>query len=122
MKKTLVVLLVLAMAFSAFAQAQTEAKTSDKPTVRLLTDATGIDDKSFNAAAWRGIVDFYGETVANPASKGKLYDVVTASSSDMYIPNLKNAADAGYDLIVVTGFTWADALIEVAPQYQTRSS
>ncbi|MFA6934947.1 MAG: BMP family ABC transporter substrate-binding protein [Sphaerochaetaceae bacterium] len=117
MKKTLVVLLVLAMAFSAFAQAQPEAKTSDKPTVRLLTDATGIDDKSFNAAAWRGIVDFYGETVANPASKGKLYDVVTASSSDMYIPNLKNAADAGYDLIVVTGFTWADALIEVAPQY-----
>ena len=38
---------------------------SSKPTIRLLTDATGIDDKSFNAAAWRGIVDFYGDTVEN---------------------------------------------------------
>ncbi|MPM24235.1 Membrane lipoprotein TmpC [bioreactor metagenome] len=35
----------------------------------------------------------------------------------MYIPNLRQAADEGYDLIMVTGFTWADALSEVAPQY-----
>jgi basic membrane protein A len=35
-------------------------------TVRLLTDATGIDDKSFNAAAWRGILEFYGDTWENP--------------------------------------------------------
>ncbi|MBO4388319.1 MAG: BMP family ABC transporter substrate-binding protein [Spirochaetales bacterium] len=117
MKKLIVILLVLTVAFSAFAQAQKEAAASTKPTVRLLTDATGIDDKSFNAAAWRGIVDFYGETVENPASKGTLYDVITAASADMYIPNLKNAADQGYDLIIVTGFTWADALGEVAPLY-----
>jgi basic membrane protein A len=87
------------------------------PTVRLLTDATGIDDKSFNAAAWRGIVDFYGDTVKNPAKRGKLYDVVTAQTQDMYIPNLKQAADEKYDLVIVTGFTWADALGEVAPKY-----
>ena len=31
-------------------------------TVRLLTDATGVDDRSFNAAAWRGILEFYGDT------------------------------------------------------------
>jgi basic membrane protein A len=83
-------------------------------TVRLLTDATGIDDKSFNAAAWRGILEFYGDTWDNPRGRGTAYDVVTAQTQDMYIPNLRQATDEGYDLIVATGFTLADALTEVA--------
>ncbi|MFA6775235.1 MAG: BMP family protein [Sphaerochaetaceae bacterium] len=120
MKKITTVLLVLVMTVALFAQGAQEsaapAKTtgSDKPTIRLMTDATGIDDKSFNAAAWRGIVAFYGDTVANPAGRGKYYDVVTAASQDMYIPNLQQAADEGYSLICATGFTFADALQEVA--------
>ncbi len=120
MKKITTVLLVLVMTVALFAQGAQEsaapAKTtgSDKPTIRLMTDATGIDDKSFNAAAWRGIIAFYGDTVANPAGRGKYYDVVTAASQDMYIPNLQQAADEGYSLICATGFTFADALQEVA--------
>jgi basic membrane protein A len=34
----------------------------------------------------------------------------------MYIPNLRQATDEGYDLIVATGFTFADALTTVASQ------
>ncbi len=118
MKKLTILVLVLAMATMLFAQGGKEAAASDgRPTIRLLTDATGIDDKSFNAAAWRGIVGYYGDTVEKPANRGKLYDVVTAQTQDMYIPNLRQASDEGYDLIMVTGFTWADALSEVAPQY-----
>jgi len=119
MKKVLVFLMVLLVATTMFAQGSKEkaADVSGKPTIRLLTDATGIDDKSFNAAAWRGIVAFYGDTVENTTQRGKLYDVVTAQTQDMYIPNLRQAADEGYDIIMVTGFTWADALGEVAPQY-----
>ncbi len=93
------------------------APAETKTTARLLTDATGIDDKSFNAAAWRGIVGFYGDTVENAAGKGKSYDVVTAQTQDMYIPNLKQASDEKSDLIIVTGFTWADALTEVSKGY-----
>jgi basic membrane protein A len=52
-------------------------------TVRLLTDATGIDDKSFNAAAWRGILEFYGDTWQNARQRGSAYDVVTAQTQDM---------------------------------------
>jgi len=89
-------------------------KAPGEVTVRLLTDATGIDDKSFNAAAWRGILEFYGDTWNNTPKRGTLYDVVTAQTQDMYIPNLKQTTDEGYDLIVTTGFTWADALAEVA--------
>ena len=119
MKKVLVVLMVLLVATTMFAQGSKEnsADVSGKPTIRLLTDATGIDDKSFNAAAWKGIVAFYGDTVEKTTQRGKLYDVVTAQTQDMYIPNLRQAADEGYDIIMVTGFTWADALGEVAPQY-----
>jgi len=91
-----------------------KSNTSGDITVRLLTDATGIDDKSFNAAAWRGILEFYGDTWDNTKKRGSVYDVVTAQSEDMYIPNLRQATDEGYDLIVATGFTWADSLSEVA--------
>ena len=119
MKKVTILLLVLVMGTMVFAQGGKEApaQADGRPTIRLLTDATGIDDKSFNAAAWRGIVEYYGDTVENATGRGTLYDVVTAQTQDMYIPNLRQAADEGYDLIMVTGFTWADALGEVAPQY-----
>jgi len=83
-------------------------------TMRLLTDATGVDDKSFNAAAWRGILEFYGDTWDNTRKRGTVYDVVTAQTEDLYVPNLRQATDEGYDLIVVAGYTWADSLSEVA--------
>ena len=118
MKKLLVFALILITGAALFAGGAKEMAADDGTlTIRLLTDATGIDDKSFNAAAWRGIVDFYGDTLENTTKRGMYYDVVTAQTQDMYIPNLKQAADEGYDVIMVTGFTWADALGEVAPLY-----
>lgn len=119
MKKLALVLMVLVLACGVvFAGGKKESVATDtRPTVRLITDATGIDDKSFNAAAWRGILEFYGDTWENQANRGTLYDVVTCQTQDMYIPILKLAADEGYDLILTTGFTFADALTEVAPQY-----
>ncbi|MDR1211694.1 MAG: BMP family ABC transporter substrate-binding protein [Spirochaetaceae bacterium] len=89
---------------------------SGEITVRLLTDATGIDDKSFNAAAWRGILQFYGDTWANQTKRGSAYDFVTAQSQDMYVPNIQQATDEQYDLIITTGFTFAASLSEVAGQ------
>ncbi|MFA5467619.1 MAG: BMP family ABC transporter substrate-binding protein [Sphaerochaetaceae bacterium] len=117
MKKVIVIALICLMGTMLFAAGAKEAVKDDTPTIRLLTDATGIDDKSFNAAAWRGIVEFYGDSLSNTAGRGKYYDVVTAQTQDSYIPNLKQAADEEYDIIMVTGFTWADALGEVAPLY-----
>lgn len=118
MKRTLLVVLAI-LSILAVSCEKKEAKVVAPalPTSRLLTDATGIDDKSFNAAGWRGILAFYGDTWENQAQKGKLYDWVTAQTQDMYVPNLKQASDEKYDLIIVTGFTWADAISEVAPQY-----
>ncbi|MCL2092650.1 MAG: BMP family ABC transporter substrate-binding protein [Treponema sp.] len=111
--KKIAFLLVLCciIAASAFAFG-----TPERPTTMLLTDATGIDDRSFNAAAWRGILEFYGTNWNRQAGRGELFQVVTAATQDMYIPNLRNATDEGWDLIITTGFTWADALGTVASQ------
>ena len=117
MKKTmslgLIVFLAVFIVFSTSCAKKTEAAASGI-TCRLLTDATGIDDKSFNAAAWRGILEYYGDTWENTKQRGTSYDVITAQTQDMYIPNLRQATDEGYDLIVATGFTWADALAQVS--------
>lgn len=83
-------------------------------TVRLLTDANGVDDKSFNASAWQGVLDFYGDTWSSPRQRDISYDWVTAQNHDMFLPNLRQATDEGYDLIIVTGFLWASSLNTVA--------
>ena len=127
MKKTvfslILAVIIAASAFSGGGGQQSSGTSAPAPaaqtggvTVRLLTDATGIDDKSFNAAAWRGILEFYGDTWQNQSKRGRSYEVVTAQTQDMYVPNIRQATDEGYDLIVTTGFTFADALTTVASQ------
>ncbi|HOQ93552.1 MAG TPA: BMP family ABC transporter substrate-binding protein, partial [Treponemataceae bacterium] len=106
--------IILTGAFAGGTKDTSKKSTDGRPTIRLITDATSIDDKSFNAAAWRGILEFYGDTWENQANRGKLYDVVTCQTMDMYVPNIKQASDEGYDLICATGFTFADAIGEVA--------
>ena len=115
MKKILCACFVL-IAFSACQKkdAAVEISTEKKITVRLLTDASGVDDKSFNASAWRGILQYYGDTWDNTVQRGTSYDWITAQNHDMFLPNLRQATDEGYDLIIVTGFLWASALSTVA--------
>ena len=117
MKKTLAIVMMALCCLMVFAQGASEASAAaenSKITAILLTDATGIDDKSFNAAAWRGMLDFYGD---NGEGRGTLYQNVTAQSEDDYLPNLKNAAEGEWDLIITTGFTWAEATQEAAAMY-----
>lgn len=121
MKKIVVMLaLLVSVSFLSFAGGKKDAPASNvsgKPTIRLITDATGVDDKSFNAAAWRGILAYYGDTWEKQTLRGKLYDTVTCQNQDKYVPTLKQASDEGYDLICVTGFTFSDALTEVSKLY-----
>ena len=116
MKKLIYACLIIIsiISISCFGRTDSNLVNHTGVTVRLLTDATGVDDRSFNAAAWRGILEFYGDTWANPKLKGAAYDWVTAQDRSMYIPNLRQATDEGYDLIIATGFTWDESLDRVA--------
>ena len=89
---------------------QNAGSKSGAVTVRLLTDATGIDDKSFNASAWRGIERFFDDT----SLRGKSYNYLTSLTQDQYIPNLNLVTDEGYSLIIASGFTWSDSISRVA--------
>lgn len=128
MKKLTLCLIFAALAgVSLFAKGASSGSAASGPTAapgvttRLLTDATGIDDKSFNAASWRGILEFYGDTWNSTKLRGQAYDVVTAQTQDMYVPNVRQATDEGYDLIVASGFTFVNAIREVALEYPNQN-
>jgi len=106
-------LIIVSLFVIACRKTNANSAVNAEVTVRLLTDASGVDDKSFNAAAWRGILDFYGDTTG-ALQRGGAYDWVTTVDDSMYIPNIRQATDEGYDLIIVNGFTWADAVETVA--------
>jgi basic membrane protein A len=118
MRKVFVCVCLICVLFFAIGckKKTTEVSAAPGVTVRLLTDATGIDDKSFNAAAWRGILEFYGDSWDSPKQRGKAYDFITAQTQDMYIPNLRQVTDEKYNLIIATGFTWGDSLEKVASE------
>lgn len=119
MKRIFIALCIASLAVLTACEAKKPAEPvkAAELTTRLLTDATGIDDKSFNAAGWRGILNYYGDTWEAQKGKGRLYDFMTAQTQDMYVPNLKQVSDEKYGLIITTGFTWADALGQVAKLY-----
>ena len=113
-KLLLLFLVIISLAFFSCQKKSVEPRSASNGgvTVRLLTDSSGVDDKSFNAAAWRGILDFYSQ--GNSGQRGAAYDWVATVDRSMDIPNLRQATDEGYDLIIVNGYTWDYAVTEVS--------
>jgi len=93
---------------------ESQAGPAGKPTALLVVDPSGIEDRCFNAAAWRGILGFYGDSWDSPAGKGKLYDLVVAEGFDRLAPSLMEASSRKPGLVIMAGFLFADALDEVA--------
>ena len=112
MKKFIFILAVFSLVlFSCQKTGETaDRSVSGLPTVRLLTDSSGVDDKSFNAAAWKGILEFFGSL----SKQGEDYGWLATENQSMYVPALRQVTDEGYDLIIVNGFTWDEALTQVS--------
>jgi basic membrane protein A len=72
-----------------------------------VTDTGGIDDKSFNATAWKGVED----AVAEFGVEGKFLE--SQQQSD-YEKNLNAFIEEGCDLIIPVGFLLADATVAAA--------
>ena len=62
-----------------------------------VTDVGGVDDKSFNQTAWKGVQD----AVAKHGVDSKLLE---SKSETDYEPHLNSMVNAGCDIIVAVGF------------------
>ncbi|MBS1251082.1 MAG: Membrane lipoprotein TmpC [Anaerolineales bacterium] len=72
-----------------------------------VTDVGGIDDKSFNATAWKGVQDAMDQLGA----EGQFLE--SQEQAD-YAKNIQEFIDADCDLIVTVGFLLGDATKEAA--------
>jgi basic membrane protein A len=78
--------------------------------VGLVTDIGGLDDRSFNFLANKGLERAETEL----GVEGRV--VVSRANAD-YIPNLTSLAKQDYDLVIAVGFLMADAVDAVAKQF-----
>jgi basic membrane protein A len=76
----------------------------------IVTDAGGIDDQSFNTAAWAGLK----KAMAEGKVEGRYLQ--SKEQSD-YVTNLTTLAEQGHNLVFAVGFLMEDALKDVAPKF-----
>jgi basic membrane protein A len=86
------------------------APAGKKIKVGLVTDIGGLNDRSFNALANKGLEDAKSQL----GVEGR---VITSKSNSDYVPNLSSLAQQKYDLIVGVGFLMADAIDTVAKKF-----
>jgi basic membrane protein A len=106
----LIAVLVMAVGAGTGAAKSDVQAAPAKYKVTLVTDIGGLDDRSFNFLANKGL---------NTAKKALGIDgTVFISKSDRdYIPNLTRAARNGSGLVIGVGFLMADSVAKVAKRF-----
>lgn len=114
----LALLMVLALALSACAQPAeepaAEEPAAEEPAAEepmeegaafragMVSDAGGIDDKSFNQTSWEGM------EMAEAELDGVETDFLESQSQTDYGPNIQQFLDQDFNMIVTVGFLLAD--------------
>jgi basic membrane protein A and related proteins len=88
----------------------TQEASKPKIKVGLVTDIGGLNDRSFNALANKGVQDAKSQLGIDAR-------VVTSDSNSDYVPNLSTLAQQKYDLVIGVGFLMADAVNTVAKRF-----
>ena len=78
--------------------------------VGLVTDIGGLNDRSFNSLANKGLQDAKKQL----GVEGR---VITSDQNSDYVPNLSTLAQQRYDLVIGVGFLMADAINTVAKRF-----
>jgi len=106
----LIAVLVLALGAGTGAAKSDVQAAPAKYKVALVTDIGGLDDRSFNFLANKGL---------NVAKKKLGVDgsVFISKSGSDYVPNLTRAARNGSGLVIGVGFLMADAVAQVAARF-----
>jgi len=75
--------------------------------IGMVTDIGGLNDRSFNESAYKGLQRAESEL-------GTEIRAVTSKSNADYVPNLTTLARQQYDLVIAVGFLMAEATEKVA--------
>jgi basic membrane protein A len=92
------------------AATETAAPQGTKIKVGVVTDIGGLNDRSFNALANKGLQD----SIKQLGVQGRV--LISKSNAD-YVPNLSTLAQQKYDLIIGVGFLMAEAVNTVASKF-----
>jgi basic membrane protein A len=90
--------------------AQSTQPAANKIKVGVVTDIGGLNDRSFNALANKGLQD----AIQQLGVQGRV--LISKSNAD-YVPNLTSLAQQKYDMIIGVGFLMADAVNTVASKF-----
>ena len=90
----------------------TTTKAEKKIKIAMVTDIGGLNDRGFNALAYKGLQQA-------KADLGADIRVLTSKSNADYVPNLSSLARQKYDLVVAVGFLMGDATAKVAKSFPT---
>jgi basic membrane protein A and related proteins len=80
--------------------------------VGMVTDIGGLNDRSFNEAAYKGLKQAESDL-------GVEIRVITSKSNADYVPNLSTLARQKFDLVFAVGFLMAEATEKVAKSFPT---
>jgi basic membrane protein A len=78
--------------------------------VAMVTDIGGLNDRSFNAAAYQGLKEAKSDL-------GVDIRVLTSNKNSDYVPNLSSLARQKYDVVFAVGFLMAEATEKVANSF-----
>ena len=93
-----------------------EGGDEEQFTISMVTDTGGVDDRSFNESAWKGMQEWAEE---NDLSEDAVSYYQSDTESD-YVPNLNNATNDGHDIIYGIGFLLEDPIQTIAEQNPDR--
>ena len=95
---------------SSSSSSSSASSGAKKLKVGLVTDIGGLNDRSFNFLANKGLQDAQQQL----GIEGRT--LISKSKAD-YIPNLSTLAEQKYDLVIGVGFLMADAVATVAKKF-----
>lgn len=113
MKKFFGLFAVLFLSITLVACSQ-GSQTDCKVTAILVTDATGVDDRSFNQGAYEGLERWASENKDQGACNAAS---IQSNSEADYVPTVTSVSGKTNDLIVTAGFTFEASVTEVSKKF-----
>ena len=113
MKKTIAILLVIALAFSVFASGSKESGAAEgKLMLGMVTDSGTIDDRSFNQGTYEGV-----QKAAEELGLQCTYLRPSGTTTTDYLTAISDLYDNGYRFIACPGYLFAEAVVQAQEMY-----